>query len=90
MVEGYTIDANEVRAAVTTDSHQYFAAQDALGSGAGDHAADVSLQPLSSSEVFSTSALFRSLPTSNFLHSLSITSILGHMHGAVNVCKKNN
>jgi hypothetical protein len=33
-------------------------------------------------------ALFRSLPTSNFLHSLSITSILGHIHGAVNVCKK--
>jgi hypothetical protein len=37
-----------------------------------------------------TKAPFRSLPNSKFLHSLSITSILGHMHGAVNVCKKNN
>jgi hypothetical protein len=35
-----------------------------------------------------TKALFRSPQNSNFLHSLSITSILGHMHGAVNVCKK--
>jgi hypothetical protein len=33
-------------------------------------------------------ALFRCVPTSKFLHSLSITSILGHMHRSVNVCKK--
>jgi hypothetical protein len=33
-------------------------------------------------------ALFRWLPNSKFLHSLSITSILEHMHGAVNVYKK--
>jgi hypothetical protein len=37
---------------------------------------------------FQVWTLFRSLPTSKFLHSLSITSILGHMHGAVNVYKK--
>jgi hypothetical protein len=37
-----------------------------------------------------TMAPFRSLPNSKFLHSLSITLILEHMHGAVNVCKKNN
>jgi hypothetical protein len=30
----------------------------------------------------------RCTPNSKFLHSLSITSILEHMHGAVNVCKK--
>jgi hypothetical protein len=35
-------------------------------------------------------ARFRSLQSSKFLRSLSITSILGHMHGAVNICKKNN
>jgi hypothetical protein len=37
-----------------------------------------------------TAAPFTSPPNSNFLHSLSITSILGYMHEAVNVCKKNN
>jgi hypothetical protein len=35
-------------------------------------------------------APFRCIQSSKFLHSLSITSILEHMHGAVNVCKKNN
>jgi hypothetical protein len=33
-------------------------------------------------------ALFSSPPNFNFLRSLSITSILEHMHGVVNVCKK--
>jgi hypothetical protein len=32
----------------------------------------------------------KSHQNSNLLRSLSITLILGHMHGAVNVCKKNN
>jgi hypothetical protein len=32
--------------------------------------------------------LFTSLPNSKFLHSLSITLIFRHMHGAFNVGKK--
>jgi hypothetical protein len=43
---------------------------------------------LNSAHIYCSKALFRCTPNSNFLHSLSITSILGHMHGAVNVCKK--
>jgi hypothetical protein len=43
-----------------------------------------------STDLNSLHAPFRSLQSFKFLHSLSITLILGHMYGAVNVCKKNN
>ena len=39
---------------------------------------------------FESRALFRLTQNSKFFHSLSITSIFGHMYGALNVGKKNN
>jgi hypothetical protein len=38
--------------------------------------------------LYYSKALFRFYQNSNFLYSLSITSILGYMHEAVNVYKK--
>jgi len=39
---------------------------------------------------FHSQALFRSHQSSKFFHSLSITSIFGHIYGALNVDKKSN
>jgi hypothetical protein len=47
------------------------------------------IQTSSSRRVMPTGALF-SLPQSKFFHSLSITLIFNHLHGVLNVGKKNN